>query len=177
PFTAHSQTGLSGGGNSMIADYAQNCADEEHSSPRQYALAQAHKHLPEMKKMCGLDFNPVFNPIVANFYCGMVVTVPLFTRLLAKDTTCKSIYKIYKQYYKDQPLIKVHEANVTPENGFLPTNALAGSDGLEIFIFGNAEQIVVASRFDNLGKGSSGAAIQCMNILLDNNETKGLVGF
>ncbi|MDD3428376.1 MAG: N-acetyl-gamma-glutamyl-phosphate reductase [Oscillospiraceae bacterium] len=174
PFTAHSVTGYSGGGKSMIADYEQH-TDAIHASPRQYALGQTHKHLPEMQKISNLSYAPVFNPIVSNFYSGMVVTVPLYMRLLAQtDSTPQSVAAQLAQYYANQPMITVHMGTQMPESGFLETNTLAGSDKLEIFVFGTKEQIVLASRFDNLGKGSSGAALQCMNLMLGLPETTGL---
>ena len=176
PFTVHSITGYSGGGKQMISDYEQNPNSDLFISPKQYALGQTHKHLPEMKKICGLNYHPVFNPILSSFYSGMVVTVPLVTRLL-KDpkTTPEQVAKMYQAYYKNQPMVLVHGAQEMPENGGLSANALSGKDALEIFVFGTQEHIVVASRFDNLGKGASGTAIQCMNIMLGLGQTTGLV--
>lgn len=175
PFFAHSVTGYSGGGKNMIADYAQNGADAEHISPRQYALGQSHKHLPEMQKICGLNHKPAFNPIVSGYYSGMTVTVPLSVRLL-NDTsaTVSSVAEALAEYYKDEKLIKVHKGGDVPENGFMCANAMSGSDAMEIFVTGSNENIMLISRFDNLGKGASGAAVQCMNIMLGADETEGL---
>lgn len=175
PFFAHSVTGYSGGGKGMIADYGQNAADAEHTSPRQYALAQAHKHLPEMQKICGLSYKPAFNPIVAGYYSGMVVTVPLTVRLLNdKTSTVSSVAQALAEYYKDEKLIRVHKGGEMPENGFMTSNAMSGSDAMEIFVTGSGEQIMLIARFDNLGKGASGAAVQCMNIMLGTSESEGL---
>ena len=174
PFTAHSITGYSGGGKKMIAAYEAADRPDSYNSPRQYALGQQHKHLPEMQKIAGLAYPPVFNPIVADFFCGMVVTVPLHTRLLAKQVTPQDMAEQLSEYYAGQRFIRVHDAGEAPEDGTLPANTLAGSNDLEIFVFGTAEQIVLASRFDNLGKGASGAAVQCMNIMLGLPEDTGL---
>lgn len=174
PFSAHSLTGYSGGGKKMIADYEENAADAEHTSPRQYALGQKHKHLPEMTKVCGLAYAPVFNPIVADFYSGMEVTLPLHTRLCKKGFCPEMAAEALAEYYKDEPLVQIHSAGEAPENGFLPANALSGKDGIELFCFGHEEQVILVSRFDNLGKGSSGAALQCMNLALGAEETEGL---
>lgn len=174
PFCAHSVTGYSGGGKSMIADYEENGGDAEHQSPRQYALGQTHKHLPEMQAAAGLAYPPAFNPIVSGFYSGMAVTIALHTRLCKAGFCPEAAAEALREYYRDEPLITVHPAGETPENGFLPANTLSGRDGLEIFVCGHQEQVILLSRFDNLGKGSSGAALQCMNLALGEPETAGL---
>ena len=174
PFTAHSITGYSGGGKKMIAAYEVPDRPGTYDSPRQYALGQRHKHLPEMQKIAGLAYPPIFNPIVADFFSGMVVTVPLHTRLLAKKMTPAEVAEAMAGYYAGQRFIRVHPWGETPEDGTLDANSLAGTNNLEIFVFGTDEQIVLASRFDNLGKGASGAAVQCMNIMLGLPEDTGL---
>ena len=169
-----SVTGYSGGGKKMIAEYEGENRDILLSSPRQYGIGQMHKHLPEMVAVTGLENKPVFSPVVADFYSGMVVTVPLVNRLLnIKDG--EKICEMLKEFYKDKPLIKVHSYNEMTPDGFVASNTLSGKDNLEIFVYGHSEQTIIISRFDNLGKGSSGAAVQCMNIMLGTNETKGLV--
>lgn len=172
PVTAHSLTGYSGGGKSMIAEYEAEERDTELSSPRQYGLTQKHKHLPEMKNICMLDAEPHFSPIVADFYSGMTVTVPVFSKLLTKKVTAKDIYEIFKEHYEKKGVVKVMPFGM---EGFLGTNNLSFNDGMEIIVSGNDERILLASRFDNLGKGSSGAAVQCLNLMLGADETKGLV--
>jgi N-acetyl-gamma-glutamyl-phosphate reductase len=147
------------------------------NSPRQYALAQKHKHLPEMQKVCGLKYPPMFNPIVDDYYCGMVVSVPLISRALAKKYTAADIHEILSAHYEGQRFVKVMElggAETLPD-GFLPANTLAGTNDLQIFVCGNDEQILLAARLDNLGKGASGAAVQNMNIMLGLDESTGLV--
>jgi len=176
PFTAHSVTGYSGGGKKMIAQYEAPDRPAEYESPRQYALGQKHKHLPEMQAVAGLRYPPVFNPIVADFYSGMAVTVPLHARLLAPGTTAESAAAAMADFYAGQRFIRVHPYGETPPDGTLAANALSGTDTLEIYVFGNDEQIVLASRFDNLGKGASGAAVQCMNLMLGLDEGAGLIG-
>jgi len=172
PVTAHSVTGYSGGGKKMIAEYEDETRDAELLSPRQYGLSQKHKHLPEMTKICMLDSEPFFSPIVADFYSGMTVTVPLFSNLLSKKVSAKNIYDIYAEHYKNAATVKVAPFGM---EGFLGTNNLSFNDGMEIIVSGNDDRILLASRFDNLGKGSSGAAVQCLNLMLGTEETKGLV--
>lgn len=168
--SAFSLTGYSGGGKKMIAEYEADAVDPLYQAPRQYALGQAHKHLPEMSKLCGLDHAPVFCPIVAPYYAGMEVTVPLTPA--ETSASAEEIREAYRAYYKDG-LIRFSEG--TDENGFLSAGAFAGLDSLEVSVYGNDERILLVSRFDNLGKGASGAAIQNMNIALGLNESEGLV--
>ena len=124
-----------------------------------------------MKEICGLSDKPIFAPIVDDFYSGMVVSVPLFSKMLNGKPTAKEIHEIFENHYKDQKVVKVMPFG---KEGFLGSNNLSGKDGLEIEVTGNDERILIASRFDNLGKGSSGAAIQCMNLALGCEETLGL---
>lgn len=168
--SAFSLTGYSGGGKKMIAEYEAEEPDPLYRAPRQYALGQTHKHLPEMSKLCGLDHSPVFCPIVAPYYAGMEVTVPLTPA--ETSASVEEIREAYRAYYKDG-LIRFSEG--TDENGFLSAGAFAGRDDLEVSVYGNDERILLVSRFDNLGKGASGAAIQNMNIALGLNESEGLV--
>ncbi len=155
--TAFSITGYSGGGKKMIAEYEDENRGGLFDAPRQYGLTQCHKHLPEMKKICGLNTEPVFCPIVADYYAGMEVTVLLFKKDIAE------IKAIYKDYYKDG-LVKYVEA--ADENGLLSANAYEGFDDMQISVFGNNDRALLVSRFDNLGKGASGSAIQNMNLKL-----------
>ena len=168
--SAFSLTGYSGGGKKMIAEYEALDTDPLYRAPRQYGLGQTHKHLPEMSVVCGLQHAPVFCPIVAPYYAGMEVTVPL----TPADTSAspEEIRKVYRDYYHSG-LIRFAEA--PDENGFLSAGAMAGRDSLEVSVFGNGERILLISRFDNLGKGASGAAIQNMNIALGLDEAEGLV--
>jgi N-acetyl-gamma-glutamyl-phosphate reductase len=165
-----SLTGYSGGGKKMIAEYESSEMDPLYQAPRQYGLGQTHKHLPEMAKVCGLAFTPVFCPIVAPYYAGMEVTVPLTPA--ETSATAAEIRRIYQEYYRSG-LIRFAEA--PDEGGFLSAGAMAGRDSLEVSVFGNDERILLVSRFDNLGKGASGAAIQNMNLALGLDETEGLV--
>ena len=165
-----SLTGYSGGGKKMIAEYEAPDMDPLYRAPRQYGLGQSHKHLPEMAKVCGLEHAPVFCPIVAPYYAGMEVTVPL----TPADTSAsvEEIKEVYKAYYQSG-LIRFAEG--TDESGFLSASAFAGRDDLEVSVYGNEERILLVSRFDNLGKGASGAAIQNMNLVLGLDEDTGLV--
>ncbi len=172
PVAATSITGYSGGGKKMIAEYEDSRRNIEFSSPRQYGLTQNHKHLPEMKAVCGLDFEPCFSPIVADFYSGMTVSVPLSARLLAKKLSAKDIHEFFADYYADKKLITVKEFGM---DGMLSTNSKSGKDSMEIIVTGNDDRILIASTFDNLGKGASGAALQCFNLISGADECEGLV--
>jgi len=177
PLTAHAVSGYSGAGKKMIAVIEGPDKTFEMQSPRQYALTQAHKHLPEMQTVCGLKYKPMFNPIVDDYYAGMVVSVPLVTRAMAKKCTPADIHSILSEHYAGQNFVKVMElgGKETLPDGFLAANTLTGTNDMQLFVFGNDEQILLCSRLDNLGKGASGAAIQNMNIMLGLDETTGLV--
>lgn len=167
--TCFSLTGYSGGGKKMIAEFEDENKNSLLSSPGMYGLSQQHKHLKEMMKLCQLENAPVFCPIVAPYYSGMEVTVPLF----AKDVkgSIDDIKELYKSYYNNG---LVHYADSADENGFIYANAFSGRDDMQITVCGNDERILLVSRFDNLGKGASGAAIQNMNIVLGVDEATGL---
>jgi len=167
-----SLTGYSGGGKKMIADYEGADRSVLLSGPRMYGLSQKHKHLPEMSKVCGLTTDPVFCPIVADFYSGMEVTIPLFAGDAAGSL--KEIRQVYADYYgKETGLVRfVQDAD---EEGFLSAAAMSGRDDMQVSVYGNEERIILVSRFDNLGKGASGAAIQNMNLVMGIEETTGLV--
>lgn len=167
-----SLTGYSGGGKKMIADYESDSRSELLDAPRQYGITQAHKHLPEMTKVCGLDYSPVFCPIVADYYAGMEVTVTLYGHDVKGNLA--GIKECYAEYYHDG-VIHFTDSDKFSEGNFLSAGAFSGRDDLDISVYGNDERILLVSRFDNLGKGASGAAIQNMNILLGVDESTGLV--
>lgn len=168
--TCHSLTGYSGGGKKMIAEYEDAEPDVALESPRQYGLTQNHKHLKEMKAITGINVFPAFCPIVADYYSGMLVTVPLFKEQL-NGVTIEDIKKIYADKYHSD-IVKYKDG--ISENGFICSNKLSFNDSMEIFVEGNEDRILLMSRYDNLGKGASGAAIQNMNILLGTDEKTGL---
>ena len=170
--TAHALSGYSGAGKKTIAVYEASDRPAELDSPRLYALGLAHKHLPEMKAMTGLTRTPIFTPMICDYYCGMTVSVPLFLDQL-KDGSVQALREAYADFYAGQPFIRVAPEGM-PESGFLGSNNMAGRDSLEIFVTGNGEQAHCTARFDNLGKGASGAAIECMNIMLGQDPTTGL---
>ncbi len=172
PLCCHSLTGYSGGGRKMIAEYESDGRDPELDSPRQYGLSQTHKHLPEMQLVPGLARPPLFSPIVSDYYAGMEVTVPLHLPLLSGAPTLAQIHEIIANHYAGQKLVKVLPLGESP--AFCGANRLAGRDSMEILVAGNDERALLIARFDNLGKGASGAAIQCMNIALGRDETEGL---
>ncbi len=176
PVAAFSLTGYSGGGKKMIAEYEAEGRNKDIDAPREYALTQQHKHLKEMKAITGLSREPLFSPIVADYYSGMVVSVPLYTEYFKKCKNPKEMTEFFAEYYKGEPFIKVVEnGNEDLYGGMLAGNSLSGWDGLKIYITGNEERMVLSAQFDNLGKGASGAAVQCLNIALGCEENKGLV--
>ena len=174
PFTVTSLTGYSGGGKSMIADYRADGRPVALDSPRSYGLGLHHKHLPEMQAVCGLTAPPAFVPVVADYYCGMQTILPLHMALA--KAPAGELARALAGYYAGQSQITVHPLGEVPENGFLASNALAGSDRLEIYCTASPDgsQMLLAALFDNLGKGASGAAVQCMNLMLGLPETAGL---
>jgi N-acetyl-gamma-glutamyl-phosphate reductase len=167
--TCFSLTGYSGGGKKMIAEYEEEGRNVLLGAPRQYALAQKHKHLPEMSKIAGLEKAPVCCPIVGDFYSGMEVTVPLF----ADDINggIDDIKAAYAEKYNGN-IVKYTEAG--DENGFISAGKKSGTDAMEISVFGNEERILLTARYDNLGKGACGAAIECLNIVLGADMTEGM---
>ncbi len=168
--TCFSLTGYSGGGKKMIAEYQSEDRSPLFSAPRQYGISQSHKHLPEMKLICGIETEPVFCPIVADFYSGMEVTIPLFMKDV--NGTIDDIKNIYKKTYTGK---LIHFDDNCDDDGFLSASAFSGRDDMQISVTGNSDRVILTSRFDNLGKGASGAAIQNMNIVLGIDETTGLV--
>lgn len=172
--TCHSITGYSGGGNKMIADYESSDKPNHFNNPRQYGLNLNHKHLAEMKKFGGLEIYPIFSPILANFYSGMAVSVPLYIK--NSKFSAKNIVEILKEFYNGEKLITVADLNEHKaiDGGFLNPEYKSNKDDLDIVVCGNDEQVMLISLFDNLGKGASGSAIQCLNIKAGNNETLGL---
>ena len=164
-------TGYSGGGKKMIADYEGPDRDVLLDAPRLYGLSQAHKHLPEMVALCGLENAPVFCPVVAPFYAGMEVIIPLSWA----DTYAspEQLILLYQEYYANEPLISIDASG--GEGGFLSAGALSGRDSLRISVEGCEDRLTLVARFDNLGKGASGAAIQNMNLALGLPEETGLV--
>ncbi len=189
PIVCTSLTGFSGGGKKLIATYAENAADvaarqgkestqDQRVAPRPYALGLVHKHLPEMKAVSGLAQNPVFVPIIGDFYRGMAVCIAFEKRLLAKSCGAKEIAAALREAYAGEKFVRVAE-EVNPstevEEGFFRTLAANGTNRCDISVFGHEEQILVIARLDNLGKGASGAAVQCMNLMLGFDEGAGLV--
>lgn len=176
PVVVHAVSGYSGAGKKAIAQYEAADRDKSLDSPRLYALTQSHKHLPEMKKIPGLDFEPVFNPYVCDYFQGMTVTVGLHSRLLSKKVSATDIWQMFASHYDGCNFVKVAgfmgEGTLTEQ--FIPANTLAGTNEMQVFVYGNDERIDITTRFDNLGKGASGAAVQCLNIMMGIDETTGL---
>ncbi|MDE5884454.1 MAG: N-acetyl-gamma-glutamyl-phosphate reductase [Oscillospiraceae bacterium] len=176
PVFAYATSGYSGAGKNAIAIYEGENKPEEFYSPRQYALSQQHKHLPEMQLFSGLTCKPMFNPIICDYYSGMVVSVPIQTRMLNQKISLEQVNATFQEHYADAKLVTVNPVLSEQEQKsfFLASNTLSGKNKLEIFTFGNDEQILLCARLDNLGKGASGAAVQCLNIMMGIDETTGL---
>jgi len=176
PVVCHAVSGYSGAGKKAIAQYESTDRNKELDSPRLYALTQEHKHLPEMQKISGLEYTPVFNPYVCDYFSGMAVTVSFFTRLLTKKLSAKDVWEIYAKHYDGCKFVKVagFMGEGTLAEPFIASNTLSGTNTMQIFVYGNDDRVVVTSRFDNLGKGASGAAVQCMNIMMGIDEATGL---
>ncbi len=172
--TVFSLTGYTGGGNTMIADYENTARHVFLNAPRTYGLNLHHKHIPEMCSVAKLETAPLFTPIVADFARGMSVHLPLFKAQLSGTHSAGDIINMFKEYYKGEKGIDVHSTGEMPSDGFLPANLRDDSDMLDIYCYENDEQILLVSIFDNLGKGSSGAAMQCMNLMLGLPEYEGL---
>ena len=167
PFTVNAISGYSGAGKKAIQVYEDNNRAKEFDAPRLYAMSQAHKHLKEMQAIPGLSKKPCFNPYVCDFLEGMLVTIPLFVDLLNKPYTPMEIHKLLSDYYNGKDFVRVMPYNDKgTEDGFLAANHLDGKDYLEIYVSGNEERINITACLDNLGKGASGAALECMNIML-----------
>lgn len=175
PVSAFGLSGYSGAGKKAIAAYEAEQRPTDYDAPREYALTQQHKHLKEMQKITGLIRTPLFSPIVCDYYSGMVMSVPVYTDLLQGKQTVESVHKMFSEFYAGEKFIKVMPPDAEAgEGNMLAGNACSGWDGLRIFVTGNEDRIVLSSQFDNLGKGASGAAIQCLNIVLGCEEDKGL---
>lgn len=169
--TCHSITGYSGGGKKMIADYSDENRPATYDAPRQYGITQQHKHLKEMKAIPGLTHEPIFCPIVSDFYSGMEVTVPLFASQLCEGKTAEDIKAAYQAKYNGPVVNYVENAD---ENGFFDAGKLSGKDGMQVTVCGNGERILLVAMYDNLGKGASGAALECLNLVLGQEKDFGL---
>ena len=174
PVSVHAVSGYSGAGKKAIAQYEAPDRPAELDSPRQYALTQQHKHLPEMQKICGLEYAPAFNPLVCDYFSGMVVSLPVHTRLLTKKYTPNDVRKALSEYYADSFFVKVLPEG-EPQDGFIGANNLSGTNFMELLVNGNNDRMIICARLDNLGKGASGAAVQCLNIMMGIDEKTGLI--
>ena len=169
--TCHSLTGYSGGGKQMIAGYGDENRSPLLDAPRQYALGQSHKHLKEMTKITGLEISPIFCPIVSDFYSGMLVTVPLFKEDLNEGYSISHIKKAYEEKYTG-PIVTYKDA--IDEGGFISAGTLSGKDSMFVSVSGNEDRILLIAAYDNLGKGASGAAVECLNYVMGTDKTTGL---
>ena len=172
--TCHAISGYTGGGKKTIAQYEAEEREAELVSPRHYAVTLEHKHIPEMMQVCGLVRKPIFMPMICDFPQGMVVTVPVYLDMLSGEQSLDSLRAFYRDFYAGARFVTVRPDDA-PKCGFIGSNNLAGTNDLQIFVCGNEEQIMLAARLDNLGKGASGAAVQNMNIMLGFPEETGLI--
>ena len=166
PLVCHAVSGYSGAGKKGIAEYEAKDRPAGYDTPRLYALTLAHKHLPEMQAVCGLTRTPVFNPYVCDYYCGMTVNVPLFVDMLAQKVSVADVKELLRAHYAGAHFVTVGEE----PSGYVSANLLNGTNRMELLVNGNERQILLTARFDNLGKGASGAAIQNMNLALGLDE-------
>ncbi len=166
PLVCHAVSGYSGAGKKGIAEYEAEDRPANYDTPRLYALTLAHKHLPEMQAVCGLTRTPVFNPYVCDYYCGMTVNVPLFVDMLAQKVSVTDVTELLRAHYAGAHFVTVGEE----PSGYVSANLLNGTNRMELLVNGNERQILLTARFDNLGKGASGAAIQNMNLALGLDE-------
>ena len=176
PVTCHTTAGYSGGGKAMIAEYQAENVPEYIKNPRPYSLALNHKHVPEMTKITGLAHPVLFAPTVVNVYAGEILSIPLVVPNLKKKLTAAEVRKVLAEYYTGERFINVipFSSDDYLKNGYMTFTDCNGTNNLEIFVFGNEERILLSARFDNLGKGASGAAVQNMNIILGVDEATGL---
>lgn len=178
PITCHAVSGYSGAGKKAIEQYeGEEGKSERIKSPRFYGLGLKHKHLPEMKMVSNLDETPIFSPIITSVYQGMMVAIPLYTKLMNKKMEPCELHKFMAEYYNGQNFIKVmdFDSEVKFEDGLIDVTACNNTNNVQIFVYGNSEKIMLLARLDNLGKGASGAAIQNMNIMLGVDEKEGLI--
>ena len=176
PVCVTALSGYSGAGKKAIAVYESADKTEDLFAPREYALSQQHKHLKEMKLISGLDREPLFTPVVDDYYSGMIVSLPIYAHLLKEKAAPEELQKRFAAYYDGEPFIKVMPFGSEAEgNGFFAANAMSGKDDARIYVTGNEDRLLVSAVFDNLGKGASGAAMQCLNVKLGCDEKKGLV--
>ena len=175
PLSATSITGYSGGGRKMIEQYEAG-ADNRLSAPRPYGLTLSHKHIPERMTHGGLTARPLFMPIVASFYKGLVVSVPLHLNSLGTGLTAKAVHAALAHRYSGERYVRVmpfHDA-ANLDEGFFDVQACNDTNRCDLFVFGNDEQAILMARLDNLGKGASGGAVQSMNVHLGVDESLGL---
>lgn len=176
PVTCQSLTGYSGGGKQMIATWEDPSAVERTRGARPYALSMAHKHLPEMQTVCGLSAPPIFQPVVFTYFSGMIVSVPVHSRLLAKPASASQLRDLYAEHYAGSRFVEVmpYEAQPAVDHGYLDPTACNGTNRAQLFVFGDDQRSMVCVRLDNLGKGASGAAVQCLNLMMGVDEGTGL---
>ncbi|MEG1663117.1 MAG: N-acetyl-gamma-glutamyl-phosphate reductase [Clostridia bacterium] len=169
-----SLTGYSGGGKKMIAEYEAQNKNFMLLAPRPYALGQTHKHLKEMKFVAELTREPIFQPIVFDFFSGMAVSIPLDLSMLKAQK--EDVFNVLSSHYLGQELVRVSlDEGESISNGAISANALYGRDDMEIVVNGNSQNVIVTAVFDNLGKGASGQAVECMNLMLGIKKTTGLL--
>jgi N-acetyl-gamma-glutamyl-phosphate reductase len=175
PVTVHGVSGFSGGGKKMIASFAEHAKEPAYGA-RAYGLTLKHKHVPEMRAYAALSRAPIFDPMAANFYQGMLVHVPLHVGLLPAPVTPADVHRLWSERYASEPCVRVvplDGAGVL-EDGYLHPTGVNGTNTVELFVSGHSEQLLLTARLDNLGKGAAGAAVQNLNLMLGVEELRGL---
>lgn len=177
PIIIQSVEGYSRGGSNMIAMYESPNRPKGLSSVRMYGLDQSMMVQKEIMHACGISYRPAVNPMIGDYPNGIAVCVPLHLRTLSKRLHAKQIWEYVSRAYENEPLIDVMDFDNTPAdlNGFLDANGMAGSHKMQIYVFGDNDICMLAARYDNLGKGGAGAAVQCMNLMLGLDEYRGLL--
>ncbi|MEO5771761.1 MAG: N-acetyl-gamma-glutamyl-phosphate reductase [Burkholderiaceae bacterium] len=177
PVSATSITGYSGGGKKMIEVYqATSGRAPQLDAPRPYGLKLGHKHVPEMMAYTGLATKPVFMPIVGPFYKGLALSVPLHFAQLKPGTDGAALVRAFERHYEGERFIRVMPAGdlSLAEPNFFDVQGSNDTNRIDLFVFADDRQAILIAREDNLGKGASGAAVQCMNLHLGCDEGLGL---
>ncbi len=176
PLVIHALSGYSGAGKRLIAEYAADRQSRQLPAARPYAFTLRHKHVPEMVKWAGLAREPLFMPVVCDFYQGMLISIGLFPDALNQAQGPQSIHALLSQIYADEPFVRVMPlgSEQSLPGGFLSPLECNGTNRVDLFVFGRSDQVMLVARLDNLGKGASGAAVQNLNLMLDLPENTGL---
>jgi N-acetyl-gamma-glutamyl-phosphate reductase len=175
PLSVNAVSGYSGGGKAMIAEFEDEADPTFTRAPyRIYAMAQKHKHVPEMRAHAGLARAPIFQPSVGRYYKGMIVEVPLPLSALPGRPKLAEVHAALAAHYEGEHFVQVASLDEAAQLKTLDPEGLNGTNQLKLFAFGNDDEARLVALLDNLGKGASGAAVQNLNIALGLEESAGL---